>query len=259
MAKRIVTKIGDVFCAEFEDGTKGYFQYIANDRVQMNSSVIRAFKTHYPIDAEVKIDDIVKDEVSFYAHTILKAGIQLDFWHKVGKSKDIGGEEINGVVFGYILGDVYDLEDINKYEDIFKSWVIWRITDNRWTKVGALPKEYCSTLELGGIWNALSIKDKMRTGYYISTSREFSIIKRIPRPEYNSYLRKETVDEIRYYHFKGEILVDYFIIAKGETLSLKQHLCNSDVKFWDINWKYMNFITDHEFISVKRQYVDTCN
>lgn len=47
MAKRIVTKIGDVFCAEIDNRIKRYFQYIVNDMEQLNSSVIRVFKTHY--------------------------------------------------------------------------------------------------------------------------------------------------------------------------------------------------------------------
>ena len=29
--KRVVNKIGDVFCVEFGNGFKGYFQHVAND------------------------------------------------------------------------------------------------------------------------------------------------------------------------------------------------------------------------------------
>ena len=94
--KRIVTKIGDVFCAEIDDQYKRYFQYVVDDMEQLNSSVIRVFKRHYPMDDEPMIDDIVKDEVEFYAHTVLKFGILYNVWYKVGKSKDIGGEECRG-------------------------------------------------------------------------------------------------------------------------------------------------------------------
>jgi hypothetical protein len=31
MAKRIVTKIGDVFCVEVDNDYKCFFQYVAND------------------------------------------------------------------------------------------------------------------------------------------------------------------------------------------------------------------------------------
>lgn len=87
--KRIVTKIGDVFCAEVDGEFKAYFQYVANDLTQLNSSVIRVFKTHYPIDHKPVIEDIVKDEVAFYAHTVLRWGIELNAWYKIGKSTDI--------------------------------------------------------------------------------------------------------------------------------------------------------------------------
>ena len=98
MAKRIVTKIGDVFCVEIDNQCKRYFQYIVNDMEQLNSSVIRVFKLHYPIDYKPIIDDIVKDEVEFYAHTVLRAGIVNNAWYKVGKSKDLGGDEYMDVL-----------------------------------------------------------------------------------------------------------------------------------------------------------------
>lgn len=75
MTKRIVTKIGDVFCAEIDNRIKRYFQYIVNDMEQLNSSVIRVFKTHYPMEHKPVCDEVVKDEVEFYAHTVLRAGI----------------------------------------------------------------------------------------------------------------------------------------------------------------------------------------
>ena len=88
--KRIVTKIGDIFCVDVGDNHKRYFQYIANDLHQLNSSTIRVFKTKYPLDVEPNMEDIVADEVDFYSHTILKFGIQENAWIKVGKSKNVG-------------------------------------------------------------------------------------------------------------------------------------------------------------------------
>ena len=49
MAKRIVTKIGDVFCSEIDGQCKRFFQYFAIDSTMLNSSVIRVFKQHYPM------------------------------------------------------------------------------------------------------------------------------------------------------------------------------------------------------------------
>ena len=87
MAKRIVTKMGDIFCVEIDNGYKRFFQYIINDIEALNSSVIRVFKTHYPMDYRPIIEEIVMDEVEFYAHTVLRAGIVYGAWYKVGNSK----------------------------------------------------------------------------------------------------------------------------------------------------------------------------
>lgn len=65
MAKRIVTRIGNVFCVDIDNEFKSYFQYVISDLSYLNSSVIRVFKTRYPIDSKPKIDQIVRDEVAF--------------------------------------------------------------------------------------------------------------------------------------------------------------------------------------------------
>ena len=44
MVKRIITRVGDVFCAEIDGEYKSYFQYIEKDIEQLNSSVIMVFK-----------------------------------------------------------------------------------------------------------------------------------------------------------------------------------------------------------------------
>ena len=90
MAKRIITKIGDVFCVIIDDKHKVYFQYIANDMSQLNSSTIRVFKTLDPIDYKPDFNKIVEDDVNSYAHTVLSVGIRLGCWEKVGKNSNIG-------------------------------------------------------------------------------------------------------------------------------------------------------------------------
>ena len=100
MAKRIVTRIGDIFCTEIDGEYKCYFQYIEKDLSQLNSSVIRAFKRRYPIDATPIIEEIVNDDILFYAHTVLRAGIDYNAWYKVGKYKELGLDRLNEVLWG---------------------------------------------------------------------------------------------------------------------------------------------------------------
>ena len=113
MAKRIVTRIGNVFCAEIDNECKRFFQYVANDIECLNSSVIRVFKTKYLMDYEPKVEEIVKDEVEFYAHTILKFGIVFNAWYKVGTSKNIG-EGHKEALFGSVSLDIYENPNIDK-------------------------------------------------------------------------------------------------------------------------------------------------
>ena len=93
MKARIITKKGDVFCVNISNLAKCYFQYVADDITQLNSSVIRVFKKQYPIENSTNIEEIVRGEVAFYAHTILKSGIISNVWVKVGKHLDLGDTE----------------------------------------------------------------------------------------------------------------------------------------------------------------------
>ena len=97
--KRLVLKIGSIFCVEIKDQFKGYFQYIADDKVQMGCSVIRVFRKHYPLDANPSMDEITNDEVLFYAHTIIRVGYAFDAWYKVGTCPNIGSLDIMFRVF----------------------------------------------------------------------------------------------------------------------------------------------------------------
>ena len=87
---RVVTKIGDVFCVKIDENSKKYLQLIAFDLRQLNSDVIRAFKTEYPIDEQPDLSEIVSGEVEFYAHCVTKWGVKLGYWEKAGKISDIG-------------------------------------------------------------------------------------------------------------------------------------------------------------------------
>ena len=162
--KRIVTRLGNVFCAEIDNECKRFFQYVANDLEYLNSSVIRAFKTKYPMDYEPKIEEIVRDEVEFYAHTILKFGIESNAWHKIGTSKNIG-EEYKEALFGdahqYIYPTVYDMIKVNPSEN----WTVWRINEPPILQ-GKLSKEYINKINVGGVISYIDIINRLKFGYY---------------------------------------------------------------------------------------------
>lgn len=64
MAKRIITRIGDVFEVQL-DNCKKYFQYIANDMTQLNSSVIRTFVEEYLLDYSPILENITAGKLIF--------------------------------------------------------------------------------------------------------------------------------------------------------------------------------------------------
>ena len=156
MAKRIVTKIGNIFCVKINDEKKCYFQYIANDMSLLNSSVIRVFKRHYPTDYMPNFDEIVQDEVLFYSHTILSVGIRFGYWEKVGKHCDLG--DVRKAVFR-------QFEEI-EFKDLKKSfhWYVWKINEP-YDFIGELSDEYRNA-EIGMVFSCIEIVHKIKTGDY---------------------------------------------------------------------------------------------
>jgi len=155
--KRIVTKIGDVFCIEIDGQYKCYFQYIANDLRQLNSSVIRVFKEKYPINYIPDIDTIIKGSVSFYAHTILRIGIEDNIWYKIGKSNAIGD------TCNLYFRDTND-DFLNPMPKISFNWFVWKIGEE-YVKVGQLNDDY-KKYELGTVFHYSQIVGRIRTGNY---------------------------------------------------------------------------------------------
>ena len=155
MAKRIVTKIGDVFCAEIDGQYKRFFQYFAIDSTQLNSSVIRVFKRHYPMDYVPVISDIVVGSVEFYAHTMLKGGITANAWYKIGKSSVL--VDLQNIIFR--VSEDYGSE-VTKSE----RWYIWNLNEPM-IFVGKLPSKYYSA-DLGSIMPYIAICNRLRFGKY---------------------------------------------------------------------------------------------
>jgi hypothetical protein len=155
MATRIVTRIGDIFEVPLDDQYKKYMQYIAIDRTQLNSSVVRAFKTKFPLESSPTIKVITEDAVDFYAHTVLRWGMSEGIWRKVGKSPNIGNLDI--MFRG--TDDILDPKIV-----VSKNWHVWIINGPSQT-VGELVGDYRKA-EIGSVKPANEIVSRMRTGEY---------------------------------------------------------------------------------------------
>lgn len=158
---RVYTKIGDVFSVKIDETSKKYFQLIAYDLTQLNSDVIRAFKTVYPADLTPDLSEIVEGEVEFYAHCVTRSGVKWGLWEKVGSNKNIG--ETNHILFR-------NTEDCGKrvggeLVKISSDWYIWHINDADFTDVGKLKGENRKA-EIGVVVNPYDIVDRITTGKY---------------------------------------------------------------------------------------------
>lgn len=154
--KRIVTKIGDIFCVPLNGNRKRYFQYIANDLHQLNSSTIRVFKSDFPLDSNPSMNEIVADEVEFYSHTVLKFGIQDGLWQKVGKSSDVG--RLDSIIF-------------SSYQEWFPDdtpvgWYIWHLGDVDAHYIGKKLGDYSSISEYGSVFPASWVVDRIKYGQW---------------------------------------------------------------------------------------------
>jgi hypothetical protein len=150
------TKIGDIFSVKVSDAEKKYFQLIAFDLTMLNSDAIRAFKTKYPVDKTPELEQIVRDEVEFYAHCVTKAGLKMGLWDKVGNIADTG--KTDQILFRGTN------DYINKHIMISKDWWIWKINEEK-EHVGILEGENRKS-EIGVVVTPMDIVDRMRTGKY---------------------------------------------------------------------------------------------
>lgn len=251
--KRIVTKIGDIFCVEFNDNTKGYFQYIANDMTQLNSSVIRVFRTHYPINANVDIDSIINDDIDFYAHTVLRAGIQNGVWYKKGKSEEIGSDKIQDIIFLTAPPFEIDKKSLKPIMiDYVKNLSLWIINHER-IKVETIPNNLKFAIYDGAVVSYVDILNRMYLGYYKYTCPENAVIKRYPRPEVFSYLKYLQDNKEFSICFHGNYFDKAVISENGEKTKITRDeavINHNEIarwKFSDTNWKYNDFITEEEF------------
>lgn len=253
MAKRIVTKIGDVFCVNLKDETKGYFQYVANDQTMLNSSVIRAFKKRYNHDESPKIEEIINDEVQFYAHTVLRWGIEYNAWHKIGKSNETGAIEVEKVLFGYT--DKYGEDWFGLPIDVNprKNWSIWHINKEE-KKIGKLPRRYRDIVEFGAVVPYTQIVARMEMGCYTEFFWIYDEVKRMPFPHVHSYMKLCDGNTETSYHYIGDSPVQQLILSDGKLSRLIAGENLDLPKFYEINWRTYDFISEEEFMMEWNKY-----
>jgi hypothetical protein len=157
--KRIISKIGYVYRVKISDTTQRYFQYVANDITQLNSSVIRVFKSVYPITEAPDLNRIIEDEVDFYAHVVIRWGIEMGLWEKIGKISEVGMVDIL-----FRQSEDRRVKSGEKMIEVSEKWWVWKINE-KMKYVGKLEKASGKT-ENGAVKNPIDVVERMRTGKY---------------------------------------------------------------------------------------------
>ena len=161
MARRLKTKIGDIFSVPINEKEKRYIQLVAFDLLQLNSDVIRCFNKIYTLDANPTMGEIINDYVLFYAHCAADFGLQLNLWTKIGNNQNIGHPE------KVLFRDAKDYARKAGDEPIKISdrWYVWRITDKDFTQVGKLVGENRNSFN-GLVFNPYGILELVKGNKY---------------------------------------------------------------------------------------------
>jgi hypothetical protein len=153
---------------------------------QLNSSVIRVFKRDYASDSTPEINVIVSDCIDFYAHTVLRVGIERGAWCKVGTSTDIGNPD--NIMFRWF--DEMDFSGITKSFN----WYVWKINKPE-TFIGEMEESY-KKYDLGMVYSYKNIVARIRTGKYLQGGESRRRRLPVPRARRHESIKKEGESDV---------------------------------------------------------------
>ncbi len=165
MNKRIIVRKGDIFKADLGNGRAKYLQYVMLDPAEMNSEVIRVFNYESKIDEIPDLQEVIRSGVDFFAHVVVKWGVQMGLWKKVGNipiEKDFVPPYFRDVPLHdkYIRNGKIQFCKTN-------DWVAWQAGQSFEDRksIGKLTKE-TKKYNRGGIMPPVQIIERMKTGSY---------------------------------------------------------------------------------------------
>ena len=161
MAKRVITKIGDVFSVELENGNKKYFQYITNDLTQLNSDVIRSYKKEYSKEKQPDYRELLSGDIDFHAHTMINIGVKQNLFIQEGRYEVY--PDPSEILFRGTSDAGHGPGKPQVY--ISHNWYVWRINDENFTNVGELEGENRKA-EVGIVMPPFAIVERIKTGKF---------------------------------------------------------------------------------------------
>lgn len=154
MAKRLSLKKGDLFEVKIQEENECfnyYFQFLLNDSLLFDSNIIRVFDCKIKCERNPTFKDIVNNKIKFHTHVVIKGGIQLGLWEKIGNI-----DLQDGLELPYF-------RDTNNYGvDKSDDWFIWK-PNERHIEIGELTEE-AKKYDIGGVFHPLDVVEWLRTG-----------------------------------------------------------------------------------------------
>ncbi|MGI4833802.1 MAG: hypothetical protein ACRYFK_10110 [Janthinobacterium lividum] len=156
--QRIRITAGSIFRVELGVKT-GFFQYIGSDNTQLDSNVIKVFRSRYGVAEQPKLPEVAADAVGFYAHCLLGTGYKLGYWTKAGHAAVQAAAPP-------LFRDTYDYGRAAWQEPVLISykWVVWRM-NKEMHRVGKLTHEM-QMAEIGMVMSPSNIIHRMQHGTY---------------------------------------------------------------------------------------------
>jgi hypothetical protein len=147
--------IGDVFEARVDSSAKRFFQYVGRDATQLDSHVVRVFRTVYDASESPSLRLVVADDIDFHAHVLLGLGIKQQAWIKVGHEASPRDVDV-------LFRDTNDFG--NPAVAVSGDWFVWRVNKPA-ERVGKLGQRYREA-EIGVVVPPDSLIHRMRSGRY---------------------------------------------------------------------------------------------
>lgn len=163
---RIKISKGDIFRVDVGNDKIKFFQFVMLDPAQMNSEVIRVFDFEIHKSDEFEIESIIEKEIDFYVHVVIKWGIDMGLWSKVGNFSIE-----NDIILPYFR----DVVPIDKYlgengKIMFcetNDWVAWQLGQSFTNRkpIGKLSEE-TKEFFIGIIMSPIDVRDYIKNSIY---------------------------------------------------------------------------------------------
>lgn len=169
--KKPSNTIGSIYQIKLNGNKKAFFHYLLKDKTMLGGQLIKVFAKIYDVSEQPTLQEIGKDEVSFYAHVFLGFGLGMNLWEKIGRLPV--NFHPKQVLFKAAI-------EPGNTPEVSYNWKVW-YANERWRDPQDLQE--LKSAEYGPVMPPQSIIDRIETGKYLGLIPKEAISSE-PRPEW---------------------------------------------------------------------------